>query len=174
MTNQEAAQAAIDEAGGDVSVAALAVYNGPKTLALYVLAVGLEHLKARKRATNRREIRREIKPEFKRGKTYGSVEFTPRSKKLLFESTQRLFGKDGWNIGDLNLGGFTREGLLELAARERASAKGHIRNAQFYEALADPMKPGQLVKEYWKPEKANEIKNKIWRETETKQPALID
>lgn len=168
MTNKEAAQAAILAAGGNIPIAAEAIYAGPKPIALYVISIGIEHLKARQRATNRREIRREVQPEFKAGRTSGSVVLTPQAKKRLTASTQRLFGKDGWDIGDLNIGNFTKEGLLDLAAKERASAKGNIRNARFYEALAEPLKPGQIARDHWKPEAATEIKTKIMRETEGK------
>ena len=174
MTNKEAAHAAIEAADGDIFVAAEAIYKGAKPLAIYVITVGLDKLKARRRATNRREIRREVKPEFKQGKTYGSVVLTPQAKKRLSDSAQRLFGKDGWDIGDLNIGYFTREDLLAQASKERASAKGHIRNARFYEALAEPMKPGQIVKDYWKPEAASKIKTDIWQKSEDKKVDLVD
>lgn len=173
MTHKEAAQAAIEDADGSISEAAIAIYDGPKPLAMYVISVGLEHIKARHRATNRREIRREVQPQFTQGKTVGSVVLTKQAKKRISDNTQRLFGKDGWDIGDLNIGSFTRESLLDQAARERSSAKGHIRNARFYEALAEPMKPGQLVKDYWKQEKAISVKNTIWKETEGQRPDLV-
>ncbi len=174
MTYKEAAQAAIDAANGDIQIAAEAIYKGPKPLAVYAISVGLDKIKSRRRAANRREIRREVKPEFKAGKTFGSVVLTPQSKKRLTDGAQRLFGKDGWDIGDLNIGYFTREDLLAQASKERASAKGHVRNARFYEALAEPMKPGQLVKDYWKPETATKVKEEIWQKTEKKTADLID
>lgn len=89
------------------------------------------------------------------------------------KETQTLFSKDGWNIGEINIGDFTREDLLEHAAKERKSAKGHIRNAQFYEALAEPMAAGQKVSAYWKPDKALKVREDIWKNTESKSPALV-
>jgi hypothetical protein len=171
--NLEAALAVIDAADGNVSAAALDFYNGPKSLALYMLEIAVTHLKARKRATNRRSLRRVVQPEFKKSGVTGRIVLTQRAKKRLTENTRSLFGKDGWDIGEINIGAFTREDLLAQAAKERASAKGHIRNAQFYEALAEPMKPGEVVRDHWKnPSKVTAVKDKIWRDTEGQQPTL--
>lgn len=170
---KEAAQAAIENADGDIGAAASAIYNGSKPLALYVISVGLEHLKARRRATRRRELRAVVQPQFVPGKTVGSIVLTPQAKKRIEANTRDLFGKDGWNIGDINIGSLTKEDLLAQALKERGSAKGHLRNAKFYEALAEPMEPGQIVKDYWKqPSKVTAIKNDVWKTTEDRQPTL--
>jgi hypothetical protein len=156
-----------------ISAAAEAIHSGPKKIALYVIALGLETLRAKKRRQRRRELRSEIAPQYTKGRTTGSVVLTAASKKRLVKRTKELFGDDGWQIGDLNLGDFTKEALLSQAAAERASAKGSIRNAQFYEALAEPLQPGQTCRTYWKSETAHKIKSGIWKETEDHRPALV-
>ena len=163
----------LDRVDGDVKIAAESILDGPKKIALYVLEIGLLHLKAKKRATRRRSLRSEAKPRFKTGRTTGNIELTKQAKVRLFKMTQELFGDDGWQIGALNLGSFTKEALLAEAASERKSAKGHIQNALFYEALAEPLQPGQLVKDYWKPETATKIKGDIWKSTEGQRPELV-
>lgn len=82
--------------------------------------------------------------------------------------------KHGWDIGEINIGAFTREDLLAQASKERASAKGHIRSARFYEALAEPMKAGQLVRDYWKPEAAIKVKEEIWQKADPQKADLVD
>ncbi len=173
MLMQEKIQQILDSVDGDLDLASENIYEGPKPVAIYVIQVGLDHLKAKRRAIRRRELKREIQPEFRPGRTTGSVEFTPKFKRRLLENTQKLFGKDGWDIGDINLGNFTKEGLLLQAASERRSATGMIRNAQFYETLAEPLQPGQLVRDHWTPEDATKLKKKIWKDTEGKRPDLV-
>lgn len=162
----------IESVGGDLANAAEAIYSGPKKIALYVIRLGLEKIKSGKRRERRRELRTEVKPQFTAGRTTGSIVLTKASKARLLKSTRELFGDDGWKIGDLNLGEFTKEQLIIQAASERASAKGSIRNAQFYEALAEPLQPGQKAKDYWKSEMAHKIKLGIWKDTEGHRPVL--
>jgi nucleoside diphosphate kinase len=140
---------------------------------LYVIAVGLDHLKARKRAVRRRELRRAVRPKFRAGRVTGSIELTAQSKKRLLQKTQELFGDDGWKIGAISLGNFTKEALLSEAANERVSAKGHVRTAEFYEALAEPMQSGQLVRDYWRQESAVEVRDKIWKNSESRKAELV-
>jgi hypothetical protein len=172
-TNKEKVHKILDQVDGDIDLAAENVYASPKALIIYVITIGLEHIKAKRRANRRRELRREVEPEFRPGRTSGSVEFTPQFKKKLLEKTQKLFGKDGWDIGEINLGSFTKEGLISMADSERKSAKGHIQNAQFYETLAEPLKPGQMVKDFWKPEAASKIKKEIWKKGEGRKADLV-
>lgn len=166
-------QMILDSVDGDTSLAAEKVYEGSRQTALYVITVGLEQMKARHRAGRRRELRREVKPRFKSGKTTGSIELTPQCKKRLFVMTNELFGDDGWKIGEISLGNFTKETLLDQASKERQSASGHVRNAQFYEALAAPLQPGQLVREFWQPETATKLKQEIWDRTRNQKADLI-
>jgi nucleoside diphosphate kinase len=173
MTNKEKLQTVLSDHGGDLGDAAAEIYAGSKALAIYAIELALNHLKARTRATRRREIRRVVQPQFKPGRVTGSFVLTDAAKRRLVKETQTLFSKDGWNIGEINIGDFTREDLLEHAAKERKSAKGHIRNAQFYEALAEPMAAGQKVSAYWKPDKALKVREDIWKNTESKSPALV-
>lgn len=160
----------LDGVDGDIELAADAVYDGPKKILLYVLTIGLDRIKAKRRARRRQELRHNVQPQFRPGKTAGSIELTPKAKERLFKNTRELFGNDGWKIGDISLGDFTKEDLLLQAAVERKSAKGHILNADFYEALAEPLKKGQTVKQFWKTEDANRIKSEIWSKGEGKHP----
>src|SRR6266567_475040 len=159
------------ENNNDLPTTATAIYR-IRTLAMYVILIGLQTLMRKKRATRRRELRTEIKPQFKPGKVTGSVVLTEPAKKRLLAVTQRLFGDDGWMIGDLNLGHMTKEGLEAQAQNERMSASGSLRNAEFYEALAVPLQSGQMVQEYWKPETAGKLRARIWKDTEGRSPTL--
>lgn len=162
----------LDGVDGDIELAADAVYDGPKKILLYVLTVGLDRIKAKRRARRRNELRRSVQPQFCVGKTVGSIELTPKAKERLFKNTRELFGNDGWKIGDISLGDFTKEDLLLQAAVERKSANGHFLNADFYEALAEPLKDGQKVKQFWKAEDANRIKREILKKGEGRRPEL--
>jgi hypothetical protein len=52
---------------------------------------------------------------------------------------------------------------MDAIENEKRSAQGHERNVEFYSALADPLKPGQRVSEYWRDAKVvAKIKEKIW------------
>ena|SRR5271166_5888394 len=157
----------------NIADAAEEIYGGPKVIAIYAIQIGLERLKAKKRRERRRELKTEIRPQFTAGKTTGSIVLTKASKERLLKQTQQLFGDDGWKIGDLNLGEFTKEQLFAQATAERSAAKGSIRNAQFYEALAEPLQPGQKARDYWKSETAHKIKLGIWKETEPRRPDLV-
>lgn len=163
----------LTDADNNIGNAAAVIYDGPKKIALYVIQLGLETLKAKKRRQRRRELRAELRPQFTAGRTTGSIVLSKASKERLVKQTKELFGDDGWQIGDLNLGDFTKEQLLAQAVAERSSAKGSIRNAQFYEALAEPLQPGQTARTYWKSETAHKIKSEIWKDTEGHRPALV-
>lgn len=162
----------LDSVEGDLQAATELIYDGPGKVARYVIQLGLESVQAKRRRMRRREFKAEIKPQFTPGRTTGRVVLTKASKERLLRNTQELFGDDGWMIGNLNLGEFSKEQLLAQASAERASAKGSIRNAQFYEALAEPLQPGQLVRDYWQSKDARGVKDKIWRDTEGQSPSL--
>ena len=115
------------------------ILDGKRKIALYVLQIGLEHIKAAKRRERRRQLRQEVKPQFQAGPVTGSYVLTKSAKKRLLRSTQELFGDDGWMIGELNLGDFTKEKLIAQAVAEEGQAKGSLLNAQFYRALAEPL-----------------------------------
>jgi len=152
--------------------AAERIFVGPQKICIYVLQCGLETFKAQHRRKRRQELRTEIQPQFKAGRVTGSVELTKAAKERLIRHTKDLFGDDGWMIGEINLGNFTKEQLLAQAVSERNSAKGSIRNAQFYESLADPLQAGQMVKEYWKSGDARKLRKEIWDKTEGSNPQL--
>lgn len=153
--------------------ASTAIYKGSKAVCLYVIQLGLEHVTSRRRAIKRRELRAVIKPEFiaaPSGVT-GRVILTKRAQTRIVENARELFA--GWMINaTISLGAATREDLLVQAENERSSAKGHIRNAELYEALADPLKPGQRADAYWTPKAVQKVKDKIWNTTEDKRPDL--
>lgn len=163
----------LDDAGNVVADAAAEILSGPKKIALYVIQIGLETIKSKRRRDRRRELRSEVRPQFKAGPVTGSIVLTKQAKERVIKNTRELFGADGWMIGDINIGAMTKEQLLAQAHSELASAKGSIRNAQFYEALADPLQPGQRADSYWKPETATKIKRGIWKHTEGRRPDLI-
>ena len=152
----------------DIRNAAEKIYRGSKDRAIYVITVGLEHIKAKGNASTRRQLRRDvISNTLVKGKTYGSVRRSKASMRKAAEAARELFTK--YFIGSLPLGEATKEFLLQQAQNERASSKGYLRNAVWYEALAEPMLPGQMVADYWQSEKACElIREEIWRDTEHK------
>ena len=159
MSFKERVYEILDEVKNDFEKAAGKVYNEPKDVVLYVLQIGVEHLAARRRATNRRNLRSAVvNPKFVT-KHKGAASYVKLSKKSeinLLKATQTLF--DDWKIdAHISLGNATREELLEKASAERASAKGHLRNAEFYERLAEPMQPGQRVRDYWTSPKTVEL-----------------
>jgi hypothetical protein len=79
------------------------------------------------------------------------------------DHAKELFG--GWMINaHVSLGDATKEDLLTEANNERQSANGHARNVQFYVALAEPMKSGQRVSEYWRDKSVAKIRDRIWNE----------
>lgn len=126
----------------------------------WLVETALIHLKAQARAQRRRQLRREIEPGYQVMLNGGKrLELTESAKQRLKAATKKLFGRDGWQIGDVNIGDFTKESLIEEAERERRLAKGHTRNAEFYEALAAPMKAGQFVRDYWTPERVADLRN---------------
>lgn len=171
MSMRERALALLDQKPS-LRDAAESILHGPRDLAIYTITIGLEHLKAVVRRERRRSLRREIKPEFRSGRTTGSVVFTERAKKRVVEHAQRLF--DDWQIdAHIKLGNATKEELLASARAERSSAKGHIRTAMFYEALAEPLNAGQRLRDYWESKSdVVKVKNKIWRDTAEARPML--
>jgi hypothetical protein len=144
--------------------AAAEIYSGPKKIAIYAIELALEHIKAKARALRRREIRRDIGLQSVNddsGKRHTGYGLTDARKRKLLANTQKLFGNDGWLIGNINVQEYTREALLDEAARERRLSGGHIVNAQIYETLAEPMAPGQLVREHWTAKEIAKIRKTI-------------
>ncbi len=172
MSIQDEVQEIIEKTD-TIKEAADVIINGKRSLVVFVVMLGLEHFSAKKRRERRRQLRTEVKPQFQAGPVTGSVVLTKSAKKRLLKSTRELFGDDGWMIGELNLGDFTKEQLIAQAVQEEAQAKGSIRNAQFYRALAEPLQPGQVARDYWKSETAHKIKQGIWKGTEDQRPDLV-
>ena len=152
----------------DLRAAAEKIYRGSKDTAIYVILVGLERISQRADAAVRRQMRRTvINPQFVKGRTYGSVKRTRGSIRRAAAAARDLFVS--YKIAGISIGLYTKEQLIEQAVKERASAKGHLRVAVWYEALAEPMANGQTVKDYWVSEEAIElIREEIWMGTEDK------
>lgn len=153
--------------------AVMAIYTGDKDLALYLINLGCDNIERGARATKRRELRRLVQPDFTRHPSgiKSRMIMTKKTQQNVIDNAKKLFGE--WMINaSISMGEATKEDLLVQAQRERASANGHTRNAQFYEALADPMKPGQTVAEFWTPKNAQKLKEKIWKDSDEKRPDL--
>jgi hypothetical protein len=163
----------IEGADGDLAEAALAIYNGPKKIALYVIEVGLGRFKAKQRRSNRRAIKREIRPQFKAGRVTGSIVLTKQAKERVVRSTERLFGPDGWMIGDLNIGQFNAEMLLTQAEREEASAKGSVINARLYRAFAAELKPGETVQQHFTAADFARIRRRVQEQSKSMRAELV-
>jgi hypothetical protein len=163
MSYSDDAWAIYKEADGDTNKAADAIYAGPKRLAWYVISLGLVAIARKKRANRRRELRALIRPEFVKapGGPTGSVVMTEKSKQNLLDYAKELYGDDGWIIGNLNIGDMTKEELIAQAASERKSAAGSIRNANMYEAMAEPMLPGQKVRSHWTKKAFNALRDSL-------------
>lgn len=163
--NREAILSAVAENDSDFKATANAIYR-IKDLAIYAMVIGIENIVARERAEKRRELRAVVQPEFVKpaGKSYGSVVLTERSKQRMVEHAHDLF--NDWKINaTVTLGNATREELLHQAQAETLSAHGHSRNAAFYQALAEPLKPGQRVIDFWRDTKrVTKLRDKIWHQ----------
>lgn len=69
-----------------------------------------------------------------------------------------------WHLADgTPLGNATHERLVFEASRERASADGHARNAEFYEAMADLTPQGISVREAVALDVAHSVRERIYR-----------
>jgi hypothetical protein len=144
---------------------------GNRRLTLYLVTIAVEWLKSKERREKRRNIKAEIRPQFVPGKTTGSVRLSKGTVKRLAEAGKRWL--DEYIIGTLSLGDWSKEELLAQAANERKSAHGSLRNYKFYTALADPMKDGQLVRDYWQSDAMQSLYQRVLKETETRTPELV-
>ena len=71
-----------------------------------------------------------------------------------------------WRVGRLSIGDMTREQLLAEAAAEERKSNGHLKDAKLYKAIAKPMHPGQLVRDYWEsPEAIHMLRDEIWKQS---------
>jgi hypothetical protein len=146
----------------DLADAAAAILSGPRHLAIYCIRLGLEQLLNRRRAIRRRELRAVVQPEFTKapGAITGRVVFTKRAQKRIIDNARELF--DGWMINaTISLGEATKEDLILQAVAEENSATGHIRNAQFYRALAAPLGDGQRAADYWTPKRVRKLRKDL-------------
>jgi hypothetical protein len=156
----------------DLADAAAAILSGPRHLAIYCIRLGLEQLQNRRRAIRRRELRAVVQPEFTKasGAITGRVVFTKRAQKRIIDNARELF--DGWMINaTISLGEATKEDLILQAVAEENSATGHIRNAQFYRALAAPLGDGQKAASYWTPKRVRDLRSKMDRRGDDDRPA---
>lgn len=160
----------------DVSKAARRVYRpGNEAMIIYVLELGLHTFARKQRAETRRHLHNTViapKPVFVSGRVTGSIKPSPRQQARITKEAQNLFTTYPINA-HLMLGDATRDELLAAAQNERAAAKGHLRKAHWFEALANELKPGQKVKERWTgPEAAQLLRDEIWSQTEEKAVAF--
>lgn len=165
----------IIEASEDKDDAINNILVGDRSILRYCVVIAIDHLGARHRAVKRRELRRVIQPQYvpvtgPKAVT-GRVAFSKKTVKAIQENKDRLFSE--WKINaTTSLGEATKEQLLAQIVAEHASAKGHIRASQFYEALVEPMQDGQTVADCWDSKDVQKLKDRIWDKTEPQQPYL--
>jgi hypothetical protein len=169
--NRDRVYAILDDVNNDTDKAIPKVRLDGE-LVNYVLRIGLDHIKATRRHKRRQELTNTVvRKEFVRGSVTGSIKLSKAYVGKLKKVADTLF--QDWSIGGVRLGDATKEQLRTWAADLRASAKGSLRNALFYDKLADPMKDGQTVSSYWKsPQAVKIIRDELWEETETKTVAF--
>ena len=158
----------LESVNGDLGKAVAEILDGSADLIRYVVEIGLLTFQRRQRADTRKHIRTTVlNPQFVKGRVTGSIRRSKRAQARIDQAVRSLF--IDWKIGKIALGDVSKSGLLEAAASERGSSKGHLRNAYFYEALAEPMNDKETVKEHWKDSKAAAlIRDEIWRDSEDK------
>lgn len=132
-------------------------------LIVFLVQIGVEHLASKFRAHDRRDMRRNVvEPTFVKGKRRPSI-LTPNDKVKVAQAAKSLF--EVWKIGGIGLGEATKDKLLMAANEERLAGTGHLKNAEFYEALAAPMDDTETVADHWENENAVVlIQEKIWKE----------
>lgn len=150
--------------------AAEEILNGSRSVILYVLAIGIEAIKSKMRRHTRQSLKREIVPEYVAGRTFGSIKLSQKTIKRMEKVGDRLWLD--WKVGLWSLGEMTKEQLLAQVESEKKSAHGSLQNAEFYRALAEPLRAGQSVKDFWSPVDAGALKEKIYKKTEAKRPYL--
>lgn len=133
-------------------------------LLLYVINVGLDKILATARRNHRRAIKFTIAPEYT--VEARAVRFSPDTiKRVHAHSVQFL--RD-WYIGGIALGDLTKEELLAEAEREKRSGTGHLVNARIYEILAEPLHPGQKMRDHWSEDEAKRAA--LWASEEPHPP----
>jgi hypothetical protein len=172
MSIRDEVEKILEATSYDVPKAARRVYRpGNESMILYVLELGLNTFTRKQRAETRRRLHNTVinpKPVFVRGSVTGSIKPSPRQQARIDREARNLFTTYPIDA-NLMLGDATREQLIAAAQGERASTKGHLRKATWYEAMANQMKPGQIVKARWTgPEAAQLLRDEIWRTTESK------
>ena len=159
-TTYETIHKILDKVDDDAELAAEEAYNASKKVVVEVLRIGMATIAGKRRRLNRRQFKRDIVPKYQRT-AKGGQEFTASTKKKLASLAQKLFGPEGWKIGRIFLIDFTKEQLLAQVDSERLAAQGHEDNADFYEALAEPMKSGQKVRGVWKADEILALRQRI-------------
>jgi hypothetical protein len=126
-----------------------------KPLALAVITYGLSKLRSKRKQERRREIKAELQPEVlppNKDHPRPYAKFSDHAKNTMSKLTTEYLGVlSGWHIGKRSLGEFTRPELLDQIASERRAGNGHFANANWYEALIEPMKrDDQTVLDFWR------------------------
>jgi hypothetical protein len=146
MKDLKAAVTELIEDHGRIDAAHYILQN--KELALYVIDVGINKILAQERRQIRREIKSRIIPQDDlRHVSSGGIRFSASTVKRVHANHQQFLQE--WYIGGLSLGNLTKEELLAEAVKEKKAGYGHYINAGIYEILADPLKPGQRMRDYW-------------------------
>ena len=79
-----------------------------KHLIRWLVETALVHIKAQARAQRRRQLRREIEPGYQvMFKGSNRLELTESAKERLKAATKKLFGRDGWQIGNVQTARYT-------------------------------------------------------------------
>lgn len=159
----------IKDAESPAEAAKSLLRDGPRSLVLYVLAIGINKLLAQDRHNTRQELKREIQPQFVQGPTTGSVRLSKATVARQIKIADRLFNE--YKIGILSIANMTREELIEQAKKELSAARGSIVNYKLYNAWAEPMQPGQRVRDYWRPAEFENVRTRILAETREFVPA---
>lgn len=138
----------------------------PRDLTAYSLAVGLRQISRTHRNAVRKRIKAEDLAPIERMNLERPAARYQKASKAIQKRTLGLL--TSWMVGDMYLGDMDKAGLLKAVQAETVSSNGHRVNAEFYEKLAEPLKEGQLVKDYWKDRGAqilhDDILNKLMAE----------
>jgi hypothetical protein len=172
MTIRDDVHRVLDECEKNIGDAADIIYNSERMICIYVIKIGLESIQSKRRRENRRAIKQELRPTYVKGRTTGSFQFSKKTKMRLAAIQDRVFGPDGWMIGNMNVGDLSKASLLAVADREELQAKGSVQNVRIYRALAEPMTDKQTVREAWSKKEFHRLAQEIRKSTDEMQVDL--
>ena|SRR6516165_4874243 len=127
-----------------------------KELIIYTLALGLQTAKQRERHLQRDYIKNtgEVKQTERfvprPGGTTGSVVVAKIKPSRRVQNATRQLILDTWHInGEMKLGDASGNDLAVAIKRERASQRGHGKNAEFYTGLKSRVDKNDIVRQKW-------------------------